>query len=139
MTPSIQSLTRAVAQHLGISPQYVRSSLRHPTLVLARHVVMYVARAELGLTYDEIGRGMGRHNTSVLHGISRIADLIHAGDERVLAAVRTGELAAVPWRKQTRRDALRERREQLIELAREWLAEADRIGRELGERAVAAE
>jgi hypothetical protein len=133
LTPSLLRISAAIADTLDITPASIRRRLQTPRVVLGRHVLMYIARAELNMTYEEIGREMRRHNSSVLHGINRVATLIRQGDERTLRAVAAGEQAAVMWRKLTPIAAMRERREKLLERAREMREEAARIGTELNE------
>lgn len=139
MTPSLRSIRRSVAQSLSISIRRVDAGCQTPTAVLARHVTMYVARKELRLTLEEVGREMRRHNSSVMHGCGRVSMLIRQGDERALSAIRAGEVAAAQWKKLSPRDEMRERRERLEQRAREMLVEAARIGVAMGERVSAAE
>ena len=133
MNTPLLRISAAIADVLDVTPFSIRRRLKTSRVVLARHVVLYIARAELGMTYEEIGREMRRHNSSVLHGINRVTTLIRQADPLTLVAVQAGEQAAVEWRRLTPIAAMRERRERIRERAREMLAEADRIGVELGQ------
>jgi hypothetical protein len=132
MTPAIRAVTRAVGESLDLtSVKQIRSRLQTPRVVLARQIVLYVARAELGLSYPQLSRELRRHNTTCMHAVGKIATLIRQADPRTLDAVRAGEQAALEWRKLTPIASLRARQIRLRERAQEMLAESSRIGAEL--------
>ena len=71
--PSIQEVQIAVATAFGVAPLRLTAAQRSKTLVLARHVAMYLCRETTGRTLKEIGKGFRRDHSTVTYGIRRIA------------------------------------------------------------------
>jgi hypothetical protein len=142
MIDAIQSIAQAVGHIFGgMSAEEVLSKRRRSaTTVLARHVTLFVARAELGLSYSEAARCVGCDHTSVMHGVKRVAALIEKGEKLVLEAVKAGEDAAIAWRecepgeRMTPTEKLRNRRKQITRQIIELASEAREIDGLLGVR-----
>lgn len=64
----------------GETEKAIRGNLRYRNLVLARHVYFHIARNVMGLKLTEIGTYIGRDHTTVMHGLSRIGDMIFTKD-----------------------------------------------------------
>jgi len=67
----------AVSRHFKVDTLTLRGSSRKASLVLARQVLMYLLRTELGLPLEQIGELVGgRDHSTVIHGIDKINSLI---------------------------------------------------------------
>lgn len=64
----------------GESEDAIRGNLRYRNLVLARHIYFHIARNVMGLKLTEIGKFIGRDHTTVMHGLSRIGDMVYTKD-----------------------------------------------------------
>lgn len=65
---SVHQIVDAVAQETGISAHDIMGESRKATIARARQIVMYEAHLR-GLTLNQIGSAMGRHHTTIMHGI----------------------------------------------------------------------
>jgi hypothetical protein len=66
----------------GITLTDIDSRRRQTTVVLARHVAMYLIKTMTGKSLPEIGRRFGgRDHTTVLHGIRKVERMIKSDDE----------------------------------------------------------
>jgi hypothetical protein len=93
---------------------------------------MYLARAELGLSYPEIAKQFGYlDHSAVMHGVNVVVELVKAEDVRILEAIRAGEDAYERW-KSGDLSELRRRRLVIAGMLRELVAEAQEIDRKLG-------
>jgi chromosomal replication initiator protein len=64
----------AVARYYGVTAEALRSKARDRSIVVPRHVAMYLMREDARATLPEIGAEMGgRDHTTAMHGIERIA------------------------------------------------------------------
>lgn len=64
----------AVARYYGVTPEVLRGKARDRSIVVPRHVAMYLMREDARATLPEIGAEMGgRDHTTAMHGIERIA------------------------------------------------------------------
>lgn len=64
----------AVARYYGVTPEALRGKARDRSIVVPRHVAMYLMREDARATLPEIGAEMGgRDHTTAMHGIERIA------------------------------------------------------------------
>lgn len=68
----------------GESEDAIRGNLRYRNLVLARHIYFHIARNVMGLKLTEIGKFIGRDHTTVMHGLSRIGDMVFTKDVTTL-------------------------------------------------------
>ncbi len=71
--PDCRKIMAIVAGHFQIQPQDLLSSKRSRTVVLARHIALYLCRDVLGLTYTQLGNEFGgKHHSSVVYAIQKI-------------------------------------------------------------------
>lgn len=83
----IRAIQRTVSEHYGVTLIDLLSHRRHPKLVLARHVAIYLARHLTRKSFPQIGlRFGGRDHTTVLHAVRRI-DRLRAEDEQLNADI----------------------------------------------------
>ena len=65
---SVHQIVELVAQETGIAANAIMGDSRRGPIVRARQIVMYEAH-QRGLSLQQIGAAMGRHHTTILHGI----------------------------------------------------------------------
>lgn len=84
MPVRFEQVALAVCGELGVRFEEVLGTTRRPPVVLARSLIVYIARKTTGLSFPEIGRGLGRpgHSTAIT---------AHQRIERELAAGRSLE------------------------------------------------
>ncbi len=76
-SPTTGRVIEAVSRHFRVDALALRGSSRKASLVMARQVLMYLLRKELGLPLDQIGELVGgRDHSTVIHGIDKINSLI---------------------------------------------------------------
>lgn len=74
-TTPLADIASVVARYYSMPLRLMRSSSRKAPVVLARAVVIYLARQLTALSYEEIGRYLGgRDHTTVMHNYNRIND-----------------------------------------------------------------
>lgn len=72
-----KDIMEAVAQQYGFHADDLISGRRHPKLVLARQIAMYICRRNLGLSYPELGRAFGgKDHSTVIHAVKKIEKII---------------------------------------------------------------
>jgi chromosomal replication initiator protein len=62
----LDKLILVVASIFSISIDDIRSSSRTDNLVLARQLIVWVARQKLNLSFETIGLAIGRHHTTAM-------------------------------------------------------------------------
>lgn len=68
-----QELLDAVATYFDIKPTTLKGPKRDRPIARPRQIYMYLAKTELGLTYDDVGGSLGgRDHTTVMHGVETI-------------------------------------------------------------------
>jgi chromosomal replication initiator protein len=73
---TIRQVQDAVSQMFGLSTEELRTKSRSRDVVLPRQVAMYLAKQLTQASLPEIGQEFGgKHQTSVMHSISRIHHL----------------------------------------------------------------
>jgi chromosomal replication initiator protein len=70
---TIVDIQRAVAAHYYLSTDDLEGRRRRRTIVLARHVAMYLCRELTEASLSEIGEAFHRDHTTVLHAVRRIS------------------------------------------------------------------
>jgi chromosomal replication initiator protein len=71
----IDKIQSTAARYFGVTRSELLSTSRHSSIVLPRHVAMYLAKEMTTSSLPEIGRRFGgRDHTTVLHGVRKIAD-----------------------------------------------------------------
>ena len=70
LTIAIKDIIKATAAEMGVSVNEIMSTRRQRSIVIARHVGMYVAKTITNRSLPEIGRRFGgRDHTTVLHAV----------------------------------------------------------------------
>jgi chromosomal replication initiator protein len=66
--PDFSDILRVAAKYYGVSQKVLKGSCRRQSVVLARAMVIFLARRLGGLSYQQIGRGLsGRDHTTIMH------------------------------------------------------------------------
>jgi len=69
----VVEIHRAVCEHFGLERDALMRRGRTKTIVLARHIAMYLCREKLKLSYPEIGSVFGeRDHTSAMQAVKKI-------------------------------------------------------------------
>lgn len=79
--PSLRPIAEAVAEFYDLTYEALLERRRRLRTAVPRHVVMLLAYETSDLGISEIGRQMGRHHTTVLHGLRRIRTAIERDEE----------------------------------------------------------
>jgi len=80
--PRIASIVDATCDELGVSRDDLAATGRHKRVVLARGVVVHLAREMTTLSFPEIARHLGRTAHSSAHAAARrVRDMLDRGDE----------------------------------------------------------
>ncbi|NCO11910.1 MAG: chromosomal replication initiator protein DnaA [Candidatus Pacebacteria bacterium CG_4_10_14_3_um_filter_34_15] len=94
--PSINTspseIIKTVANHYRLKQTALKGKRRVKSLVVARHIAMYLLKNELNLPLAEIGRWFsGRDHTSVLHAVRKVEKDLKTNDliMRDISALRT--------------------------------------------------
>ena len=64
----VLKIAEAVSEATGIPVQHIMSNRLDAATARARQIVMYEARLA-GMSYPQIGAAMGKHHTSIIHGV----------------------------------------------------------------------
>jgi len=84
---SSQELLDAVSSYFEVKATLLKGTKRDRPIARPRQVYMYLAKTELGLTYDDIGGGLGgRDHTTIMHGVNTITQELST-NESLRAAV----------------------------------------------------
>ncbi|RIK84067.1 MAG: hypothetical protein DCC67_05320 [Planctomycetota bacterium] len=77
LRPTLKQIIAVTARYFGISQAALAGPSRRSSLVLARNIVVHLARQLTNLSYADIGRGLGgRDHTTTMHGQRRLAELL---------------------------------------------------------------
>ena len=80
--PRIAAIVEATCDELGVNRDDLASTGRHRRVVLARGVVVHLAREMTTLSFPEIARHLGRTAHSSAHAAARrVRDMLDRGDE----------------------------------------------------------
>ena len=80
--PRISAIVDAACEELGVSRDDLASAGRHRKVVLARGVVVHLAREMTTLSVPEIARHLGRTAHSSAHAAARrVRDMMDRGEE----------------------------------------------------------
>ena len=80
--PRIAAIVEATCEELGVSRDDLAATGRHRRVVLARGVVVHLAREMTTLSFPEIARHLGRSAHSSAHAAARrVRDMLDRGDE----------------------------------------------------------
>lgn len=79
---TIKDIVHCVVDYFSLNNKQLTGSSRKKTLVVPRHILMYILRTELNLPYEEIGRVLGnRDHTTIMHGVQKIEQQIINNNE----------------------------------------------------------
>ncbi len=78
--PTMRDIQVVVARRFGLSFDEVAGPSRQKTTAYARHLVAFIARNELGLSYPEIGRHSRRDHTTAVNSVRKIQMLLAGRD-----------------------------------------------------------
>ena len=90
--PSPEAIIDAVAEYFDLPPPQLAGKARDKQLVRARHIAMYLLRADAARPLTEIGRLLGkRDHTTVMHGTEKIEREMYTdpGLRQEIAEIRT--------------------------------------------------
>ena len=74
-TPTLQTIIEVVARYYGVRPIDILSTRRTKSIVLPRHVAMFLARKHTRFSLEEVGGYFGgRDHTTVMHAVQTIRD-----------------------------------------------------------------
>ena len=80
--PRIGAIVEAACTAIGVAPDELSSAGRHRRVVLARGVVVHLAREMTTLSFPEIARHLGRSAHSSVHAAAqRVAGMLERGEE----------------------------------------------------------
>lgn len=89
LTP--EAILKLVALQFNLRTTDIRSDKRTRKLSVPRQICMYLMRRHLLMSYPEIGKFMGgKDHTTILHGVTRIGELLRT-DPEILKATTTIE------------------------------------------------
>jgi chromosomal replication initiator protein len=71
---TIEEIQERTAAHYGITLDELRSKRRFQHMVWPRHVVCYLARQKLRLSYPAIGKKLGVHHSNVMWSVNVVCD-----------------------------------------------------------------
>ncbi|MBN1889730.1 MAG: chromosomal replication initiator protein DnaA [Thermoflexales bacterium] len=78
---SMDNVLQIVAEYYNIDLDAIQSKARNKEIVRPRHVIMYLAREEAGVSLPDIGTQLGgRDHTTVMYGVEKIAQEIEHDD-----------------------------------------------------------
>jgi len=70
-------IINSVCKFYNVKPTLLKGPKRDAQIVRARHVVMFLLKKELGLTFVEIGNLLGgRDHTTIMHGVEKLEVLM---------------------------------------------------------------
>ena len=70
---SIEKILKVASEFFNISTDDLLSTRRNKELVWPRHIVMYLLRHEMSLSYPKIGRELNKKDhTTIIHGVEKI-------------------------------------------------------------------
>lgn len=81
---SVEKIMELVCDEFGLTSWLILQKNRSVSLVLARHVLMYLLYIDTSLSYPEIGEQLGgRDHTTVMHGVEKITGTLTEGDKEL--------------------------------------------------------
>lgn len=87
----VRAIQTAVARHFSVTVEDLKSERRLPTVVVARHIAVYLVRTQLGLSLKEIGRHFGgRDHTTILYALEKIEHIanVNRSMDSILTTIR---------------------------------------------------
>jgi chromosomal replication initiator protein len=78
---SIENVLQVVSEYYDVEIDAIQGKARNKEIVRPRHVIMYLAREEAGVSLPDIGAQLGgRDHTTVMYGVDKIAQDIEQDD-----------------------------------------------------------
>ena len=85
----IERIVRTTSRRFQITPDRIRSRSRDRTVVLARSIVMYLAREKTSCSFPEISRLLGlKHHSTVVMARKRVEQMLR--DEATVSWIAGG-------------------------------------------------
>lgn len=82
--PPLARIITAVATVYRVQPELLTEMGRKQPLAEARQVLMFLCYKIKFMSYPQIGQKLGRHHTTVMHGVERVAQRL-VSDSRLFA------------------------------------------------------
>lgn len=80
ITPAL--IINIVSEHFGVSAEDITSKKRNSEFVEPRQVVMYLCRAMTDISYQNIGKILGKKDhTTIIYGVNKITDELEINEE----------------------------------------------------------
>ena len=80
ITPTL--IINIVSEHFGVSAEDITSKKRNSEFVEPRQVVMYLCRAMTDISYQNIGKILGKKDhTTIIYGVNKITDELEINEE----------------------------------------------------------
>lgn len=76
-----QNLLSVISFVSGQPENQILGTSRSRGLVLCRHVYYHIAREKMGLKLAQIGSFFNRDHTTIIHGLSKVKDMLSIQDE----------------------------------------------------------
>lgn len=69
---TLPELLRATREHFGLTEKQIFGTSRHPDVVYARSIMIFIMRYGLKMSLTMIGKAMKRHHTTIMSTIAKI-------------------------------------------------------------------
>ncbi|WMC91102.1 chromosomal replication initiator protein DnaA [Kineothrix sp. MB12-C1] len=80
ISPSL--IINIVSEHFGVHPDDITSKKRNSEFVEPRQVVMYLCRSMTDISYQNIGKILGKKDhTTIIHGVNKITEELNNNEE----------------------------------------------------------
>ena len=86
--PEPKAILELVASYYEVDPKDILGKRRQRSLVLPRHVSMYLCRKHTERSFPELGRFFQRDHTTVQHGVKKVESNLEQGDPELRRALR---------------------------------------------------
>lgn len=84
---SPMGIINKVLDATGLTMKQLTGKERYLSLIVARHVSMYMIRDICGLTTSNIGKIFNRDHTTVMHAISHVLNMVHVGNQQYIKLI----------------------------------------------------
>jgi chromosomal replication initiator protein len=68
----IEYIQTVVCNHYGISVEELFKKDRHPNIVAARYILMFVMKKRMGMSLVSIGKHFGKDHSTVIHAVKKV-------------------------------------------------------------------
>lgn len=73
----IRTIEQIICEYYEVLEKDMRSKTRKSEVVLVRHMITYMARYELGITFREIGEFLNKEVSTVIRNFQTISNSVH--------------------------------------------------------------